>query len=422
MHDTVYGLDFGTSNSAVAILENDKPIILPIGLGGELSMPSLLFFSDRRHVAIGDRAVSEYVESGMKGRLLQSIKSFVPHPSFSGTVIFGHGHYGIEDLLALIIREVKRRADVIVGHDVKRVVMGKPAFFSHNPKEDSLAESRLHEAAIRAGFAEIRFQQEPVAAAYCYEATLSRSELVFVVDIGGGTSDVTVISLSPERKHALDRAQDILAVDNVYVGGDNFDSEVMRHKLLDYFGASIKYFNGRQWLTMPAHMMRNICQWRTIPLLRERRTKEFLSKLLVTADDKEAIRRLSSLINNDLGFALFRSIEQAKCDLSCRDESSVVFAHEPDIRINEPITRAQFNTAISDELSRIDSCINDTLAAVGVSPSKIDAAFLTGGGSQTLAIRELLTERFGASKIKTGDSFLSVAAGLALSSKLFFHL
>lgn len=417
MDKIVYGLDFGTSNSAVAVLIDGQVQVLPIGIGGSKTVPSVLFFPENEKCHyVGETAVSKYVSGGMKGRLMQSIKSFLPDSSFTGTVIRGFGFKTLEDLISLILSAIKIRADEIVGKDVREIVLGRPALFSDKKEEDKVAEDRLMVAAEKAGFEKIHFQKEPIAAAFHYATSVTNPELALVIDLGGGTSDFTLVRVRPGNSTG-DFNVDILGVEGVYVGGNNFDSEIMWHKLVKYFGVNVRYKSWQRWLEMPVHLMRLLCTWHRIPLLKDTRTRDFFRELLHTADDMESIVRLRALVEENLGFSLFQAIERAKCGLSTEEVEEIRF-YRSVIEINEPIERAEFEEMISEKIREISICIDNLLLNSGFAASDVDSVFLTGGTSYVPKVRSVLSDKFGAQKIKTGDVFTSVVAGLALNSRL----
>ena len=421
MSKLVYGLDFGTSNSAVAVLQDGKLQVLPISQGGKKTTSSVIYFPGRGGVHyVGDEAILKYVGNGMRGRFIQSIKSVLPDTLFTGTVIMGHGYFKVEDLVALILANLKACADKITGSDVRSVVMGRPAVYSDKKDEEEIAEERLIAAARLAGFEEIHLQIEPIAAALYYEVSLSQPQLALVADFGGGTSDFTLMRLSPDKAKLSRRQDDVIATAGVHIAGDDFDSAIMWHKLVKYFGANIRYESSGAVLGMPAKLMRTICEWQKISFLKNSQDQEFIRQLLYLADDKDAVRRLHTLIEKNLGFSLFQAIEGAKCDLSTKPESEIIYSRS-EIDISEPITREEFDRLISDEVSKIEGCLDKLLADSGVAVDDIDSIFLTGGTSRTPLIQVMLERKFGAAKMRMGDAFISVVSGLALSHKLFFN-
>ncbi|MDP1709951.1 MAG: Hsp70 family protein, partial [Candidatus Komeilibacteria bacterium] len=237
-----YGLDFGTTHSAISVLDGEgRATVLPVsGDNGLIIKSVLLFAQNSPRPYVGQEAIRQYLAAGMRGRLIQSIKSALVDENFIGTTINGT-RYQIEDLIALIISFLKVKADKIIGQNLDRVVLGRPAIFSDNPKKESLARDRLIMAAQKAGFKEIHFQLEPIAAALHYETSLKRPEKALIADLGGGTSDFTLMNLSPDRVNLTDRDADVLQTSGVYVGGDNLDARIMWGKVVKHFGAEASY-------------------------------------------------------------------------------------------------------------------------------------------------------------------------------------
>lgn len=414
----IYGINFGTSNSAVAITHEDgKSEVLEID--GHKTTPSLIFFPDSEpgKYYIGFEAIAQYLESGMKGRFIQSIKSVLPSDLFTGTNISGFGVLTSDDLVSMILKSLKEKADAISGTDTKNVVIGRPARFSEKKKLDELAEERLLLAAKKAGFTNIAFQLEPIAAALHYESSLNKEELVLVADIGGGTSDFTIMRLSPDKKNKANRQEDILASGGVYIGGDSFNSDIMRWKLLEYFGygSEIKTMSGKI-LPFPSDLLSQICRWQDVSFIKNRETENLLNNILYESTKKEVVINLQTLINDDLSYLLFQEIEKAKIGLSTQDQMPIIF-NKSKINIDETITRPEFEDLIDDRLKKISNSVEEVVAAAGILNKSIDAVFITGGSSLIPAVRDIFASKFGAEKIVSSDSFTSVASGLALSSK-----
>lgn len=429
MSELVYGVDFGTTNSAIAYTHNGTVEIITHGNAARKTMPSVLFFPEEsgspgRNTGyfVGHDALDHYAEGFIDGRLMLSLKSTLPEKWLTGTRI-NRNWYDIEDLIALILANLKQKADAATGVDVKSVVMGRPAVFSTDSEKEVFAQERLWAAARKAGFEEIFFQIEPIAAALFYESSLTRAEFVLVADLGGGTSDFTLMRLAPDKIHHRDRRADILGTAGVPVAGDKLDSAIMWRKLTPYFGANVKWRswdNRHQWLDMPVHIMRAICDWRQIAFLKESRQRKRITDIRHLADDPETVERLETLIDENLGFALFRAIEQAKADLSDTTDTQIDFHHAL-IHITETIGRAEFEQMIAEETGAIETCLDNFLADLHIRPEDIHSVFLTGGTAYVPCIRTLLNDKFGAHKIRQGDAFISVASGLALSSHLFFE-
>jgi hypothetical chaperone protein len=419
----VFGIDFGTTNSALSIYRNGTVEVVNIDElnANGLLMRSVLYFNEENEIFAGHEAINHYVGEGAAGRFMQSIKTFLPNRSFESTEVFGK-KYGIDDLVAIILRKIKAKGEACVGCPVDSVVLGRPVLFSEDPEKDALAQNRLETAARKAGFKHIWFQFEPVAAALSFEETLpaGTEKLVFIGDFGGGTSDFTVIRVKGGDFARSDRRSDVLSLGGVYTAGDKFDSQIMWDKIAKYFGRGVKYkgMGKDELFDIPHSIIYTLCQWHRIPLLRARKTREQIRLIKHAATDKKAIENLEHLINDNYGFFLFQSIEKAKCELSHLDLTRISF-RERDLSISEEITKEEFEAINGENIARIAGCIDEVVARSGVTHGEIDTVFLTGGTSRIPFIRGLFQERFGEEKLENRDAFTSVVHGLGSSVPLF---
>ncbi|QRK12454.1 Hsp70 family protein [Archangium violaceum] len=405
------GLDFGTSNTAIALPDGT---VLPIspGYSDPRLYRSVIFFpEDEREVYTGAPAITRYLEDH-SGRFIQSVKSFLHSASFRATQIRGRT-WLIEDLVALLLRRVRDAAASQMGAAPESVVLGRPALFAPDPEADALAEQRLRRAAEIAGFTHIQFLIEPIAAALSYESQLTRDELVLVADFGAGTTDLTLMRLGPSRRGNPDRRADVVGSTGVRIGGDRFDAEIMRHKLLPRFGAGSTYkvrgFSDKR-LAVPQHVMSKLLSWHEMSFIREKSTQELLELMLESSDKPAEAEALYDLVMDNLGYRLFRAIEAVKVQLSSSEEATLDF-EEARIHLHEPITRAEFETASESLLTELRE-VTEGLLKRCEGAGEVDAVFLTGGSSQIPAVRRLYTERFGEARVRTRDAFTSVAEGL----------
>lgn len=418
-----FGIDFGTTNSVLAVSQDGSVEIVdidPLSVS-KRTLKSVLFFDEEGGISIGQEAIDQYVDySGMYGRFMQSIKAFLPSRGFTETYVFGK-RYEIEDLIALILKAIKHRGELHVGHVVDTVVMGRPVLFSEDRELDLLAEERLRTAALRSGFTNVHFVYEPIAATLAYESNLQEGEerLVLMGDFGGGTSDFVVMRLRGGIHDPREnRGKDILSTGGVYVAGDSFDASLMWHKLAKYFGrrAKIRGSLPDQILEVPVWIPMTLCEWHMIPQLRDRKTLQIVHSLRGMSDeDRQAVENLHTLIIENLGYMLFRAIEKAKRELSERGSSVIEFS-EKNIVIQEEIIRDEFETLAEDKFQKIEACMGDTLARSGVSTGDIDVVLLTGGSSFIPKIRRIFSDKFGREKLLPIDAFTSVAYGLGLSA------
>jgi hypothetical chaperone protein len=332
--------------------------------------------------------------------------------------VFGK-RFDLGDLIQIILKEIKHRGELYVGHVVDTVVLGRPVVFSSNKEEDLLAEERLRTAALRAGFTNIHFVYEPIAATLSYELALNPDEekLVFMGDFGGGTSDFVVMRLRGGTVDPTeDRSKDILAVDGVYIGGDALDSDVMYAKVAPYFGKGATYLSAtQQVLDIPSGMITTLCRRHEFASLRDRRQLQTIKELRVAAEagSRIALQNLESLVLNNLGHMLFQAVEQAKILLSDSEAATISFG-EKEIAFEETITRTEFETIVAGRLDEIGQCSDRVLRQAGVNPLDIDLVLLTGGTSFIPCVKNVFAERFGQQKLKPIDAFTSVAHGLGL--------
>lgn len=417
--DTIFGIDFGTTNSSLAINTDGKTVLAPIDRAGGAAIEilrSVIFFGDDGTTFVGQEAVERYIDDCAGGRFLRSVKTLLPSPSFTGTVIRGKLRQA-EDLAAIILRTIRERGQKIAGAEVERAVIGRPVVFSTDPKNDALAEQRLREAALKAGFKDVTFQLEPIGAALLYESTLpaGKEEIVIIGDFGGGTSDFTVMRLGG-RARKNNRREDVLALGGVYIGGDAFDSLIMWEKMARHFGRGVKFrsLEGR-WHDMPLGILHQLKSWHLIPFLRERKTRQQIREIRLNADNPEPLVRLEKLVDDNTGIILFRSVEEAKCSLTENMKAKIGFEN-----MVEVVTRNDFEAMIGSHVDTIDQCIADTLARAQLGSEDIDRVFITGGSSKIPLIRRVFEEKFGAEKVSEGDAFTSVAHGLGLSASILF--
>ncbi|MDC0710471.1 Hsp70 family protein [Stigmatella sp. ncwal1] len=411
----VCGLDFGTSNTAAALPDGTVLPIAPETREQRLFRSVLFFPEDERTVYAGAPAITRYLEDNA-GRFIQSVKSFLHSRSFRATQVHGRT-WTIEDLVAILLRRVREAMAAHLGSAPEAVVLGRPAVFTEDAEADALAEQRLRKAAELAGFTRIQFLIEPIAAALAYEAQLSRDELVLVADFGAGTTDLTLMRLGPSRRGQPDRRGDVVGSTGVRIGGDRFDAEIMRHKLLPRFGAGTTYrvrgLSDKR-LKVPQHVMAKLLSWHEMSFIREKSTQELMEMMLESSDQPETAEALYDLVMENLGYRLFRAIEEVKVRLS-QDEEATLDFEEARITLHERITRAEFESFSQPLLTELDQCTQGLLdRCTGV--GEIDAVFLTGGSSQIPAVRQLYVQRFGEGRVRTADAFTSVAEGLGRAS------
>lgn len=408
----IYGLDFGTSNSVLAVLNTDSKEIVKV-----FGESSLIYFQDEENCFVGNEAIQKYLKNNMSGRLLKSIKTLLPQSRFTFTYIYGK-KYTAEDLVCILLSYLKTQADEFAGENVTEVVMGRPVVFSEDPEEDKLAEKRLLLAARKAGFEKIWFQYEPIAAGFLYEQTIEKPETVLIGDFGGGTSDFTLMKLDKEKMKSADRKPDIIRTGGIHIGGDDFDAQIMWYKIVPYFGYGLKYDSMGKMLDLPVHIFRTLCEWEQMAFLKEGNIRRKLDMYYRYTNNNPALARLMHFIDHNLGFSMFQHIEKSKIELSGKDFTEIIF-DESIINIQARVDLQEFNGFIERELTKIDNFITAFLEKANVNPDQIHNVFITGGTSSLSAVADIFNRKFSPEKIHSGDNFNSVAQGLALS---YFYL
>lgn len=420
MSNFLYGIDFGTTNSALSIYDEDKLEII-----STIITPSLIYFPDdlsltgSLNYVVGEMAITAYLQDNMKGRFIKSIKQILSKSSFIETRI-QNKRYNASDLVALILKELKQRADQITGVDCRKAVIGRPVFFDDDDtQKDTLAQTRLTKAAQLAGFDAVRFQYEPIGAAFAYEKSLKQKEKVLVADLGGGTTDFTYLTLDPAKVGAQDRKDDLLATGGIYIGGDSFDSAFMWEKGTPYFGKNTQYeATPGKVLTVPKSLFANICTWDKMNFFSGLRIQKDIENYYYFSGNDPLFKNLITLIDNNLGYSVFQSIEQTKITLTAADQAKFRYSNMG-IEINEQVSLPDYDGIIAKDVQRISNYLNEFLERNDIAVEDLDSLFLTGGTSMVAAIQKLFKEKFPMVKVNSGDNFTSVAQGLAYSGYLF---
>ncbi|MGH9605615.1 MAG: Hsp70 family protein [Terracidiphilus sp.] len=438
------GLDFGTTNSTVAIKSGDTQIRIatfPFRGAETPSFRSVLYFEQvksasgvkRAHSLTGPAAIERYLEAEEKGRLIQSLKSHLSNRGLTGTEIFGH-RYKLEGVVSRMLGDLRKNVEHQFGRPIGQAMVGRPVRFvgAETNEDDDFAVARLREAFAAAGFERVDFEMEPVAAACAYESTLDHDELILIGDFGGGTSDFSILRVGPGVRSRGRTAQDLLGNSGVGLAGDAFDARIVRKLVSPALGSNSEARSLNKLLpAVPAWIYANLERWHYLSFLRTNNVREILKSARARALEPEKIEALIAIVDEDLGYQLHQAVQQVKFELSrshtaefrFRDGnprlpgpafSNPVFSNI-DLRI--PVTRAEFEQWIANELHAIELCIDSLVRAAGVHPRDIDCVFLTGGSSFVPAVRRIFAARFGEERIRGGNEFTSVAHGLALRAE-----
>ena len=416
-----FGLDFGTTNSALAQANADRTVQLAEFSGGT-TFRSILYFDEddaarthRLRVVAGPDAIQSYLNAKTAGRLVQSTKSYLASRLFTQTQIFGET-YSLEELIGILLRYLRKSAEAQLGDLGSTLVVGRPVHFSgtKNDDDDEFAVGRLRKAFGNAGFDDVHFLPEPVAAAYKYQRRLDHDELVLIADFGGGTSDFSLVRLPAKASAGAELSHQVIGNDGVGIAGDTFDSKLVRNLVAPMLGLGSRYKTEfGKVLPVPNWLYEHLERWHYLSFLKTRKNMELLRQLQFQALAPEKIAALIDLVDHDLGYRLYQSTEAAKCALSAAADTQFRFA-EAAVDIRKPVSRNEFESWIEPELGLIAGCVDRLLAHCNVASRDIDAIFMTGGSSFVPAVRKIFEHKFKHAPIRAGQEFTSVAEGLAL--------
>lgn len=420
------GVDFGTSNSTVGWIgpatqsppagsrsgTQSSNTLLALE-DGKPTLPSVVFFNaDDEEVRYGRAALADYL-AGYEGRLMRSLKSLLGTSLMDGQTEVGGRALPFRLLLAQFIGEVKRRAERQAGRPFEHAVFGRPVhFIDDNKQADQLAEDTLAEVARSVGFREVAFQYEPIAAAFDYESQIDREELVLIADIGGGTSDFSLVRLGPGRAGKPERRDDILATGGVHIGGTDFDKYLSLASVMPLLGYRSALRSGAE---IPSSYYFNLATWHTINQAYTRKSIGQLDELVRDAREPAKLARLKHLIDERAGHWLAMQVEAAKIGLSAQEAVTLELDRlaPPE---SLPVQRATFEEAIGQLLDSIDATVLRLLGEAGLAPAAVDTVFFTGGSSGVGLLRERIGALVPDARKVEGDLFGSIGAGLALDA------
>lgn len=421
------GIDFGTTNSSIGLARDGAVHMVQFSSRSGLSPSSRsLLYLQRRMLAqgkpvsvwTGAAGIEHYLQSdsfddALQGRLIQSLKSYLSARSLTGTEIFGRP-YQFEILVARMLRDLREWASDFFGFEVTHALSGRPVMFvgAETELDNDFALQRLRAAYLEAGFTQVDFALEPVAAAYAYESGIDREELLLIGDFGGGTTDFSLLRVSPALRAA--GGPQVLGTTGVGIAGDAFDARVVRRLISPALGSEAEARSlGKLLPALPAWVFANLERWHTLSFLRTREVHAMLRTAERNALEPEKIAALRAVVENDLGYRLHQAVQRVKVDLSAHDHAEFVLDTEA-LELKTPVTRADFERWIAPELGRMEASLDQLLQTTGTDAAQVDRVFLTGGTSLVPAVRRVFASRFGEERVQSGEAFTSVAYGLAL--------
>ncbi len=409
---TACGLDFGTSNTTLGTMSGGSPRLCRLE-GDAVTIPSAIFFAPDGGATIGRAGIDDYV-AGRPGRLMRSLKSVLGRPLLDETTQVGRRRIGFRDVIARYLGAVKARAEAATGRALDSVVHGRPVHFvDGDPEGDGKAEDALRDIAREVGFRHVAFELEPIAAALDYERSLDREEIALIADIGGGTSDLSIIRLGPNLRRKAERTGDIIANDGLRLGGTDFDRMLSLHSVMPHLG--YRSPARRPGLDVPSSYFHDLATWPSINRLYTAKVRREVEEVRRDAARPDLIERLLAVISAERGHTLAMEVEHAKISLSDQETATVSLdAVEPGLSLlmDRPDlvhATARLTVRLGD---RIAACIRQA----GLVPHDIDAVFLTGGSTRLPHTRSVIVAAVPAARVVDGDTFGSVGTGLTLEA------
>lgn len=419
MQPVAVGVDFGTSNTVIAVVGADRSsavMKVTSRLGEGAALPSILCFRpaepnprERPVSSAGADAVADYISRTGPARLVQSMKSFLGSRAFVDTKVFSHT-YTLESLVGTLLEHLYDATGARKLLEQAPLVIGRPIEFAGASPDDELAQTRLKAAFAIAGPAADRVGLEPEAAAYAFASRARGRHLVLVADLGGGTSDFSIVEVDAD---GAEPKLTPLAQTGIGIAGDRFDYQIVHNAVCPALGMGSQFQPETKRLPIPLWIYANFSSWHQLSMMNNRQTLRHITDILRTAVDQQAFEGLVHVIRNEEGFSLFQAVSRVKQTLTAQDTARLSFKAGP-IEIDRTVGRADFERWIADDLSRIEATADAAVRVAGVAPASLTRVFMTGGTALVPAVRELFAKKFGADKLIGGDEFSSVAQGLAL--------
>lgn len=408
------GIDFGTSNSSLAVANQDDVFLIPVE-EQHMTIPSAMFFARKDNEAFFGREAMERFLSRQPGRLMRSLKRVLGTTAMrQGTMVNGE-LMKFDQIIAAFLDQMKRKAEADCQTELRHVVMGRPVHFTDNdPAADQRAENELKAVAMSMGFEHVGFQFEPIAAAFAHEARITGEKLAIVVDLGGGTSDFTIIRLSKENARKHDRSGDILANTGVRLGGNDFDKDLSLAEMMPELGFRSKY--GTKNLEVPSYHYFDLSEWSKVNFLYTNRILFQARQLLRETHDPVKYGRLINVLEQETGHAVLAETEKIKIGLTKSDiHVAALDFIDQDLRLD--VARENFNAAISPKSERIVNAAKECLQNAGIGSEAIGLVIMTGGSTEIPLIQEQFRQLFPQAEWSEENKLSSVGLGLAYDAR-----
>lgn len=412
------GIDFGTTNTTAALTQNgSRPKLVPLE-GDETTIPSALFFDPSNKVYFGRKAIQMYVD-GKTGRCMRSLKRVLGSDLMLSGTYLNNRRVSFTEILGCFLKNVKNKIDVAAGSNIENVVLGRPVHFrDHNEIGDLRAENELRKIASDVGFKNIEFQYEPIAAAFAHESVIENEKLACVIDIGGGTSDFTILRVGRHLMTKIDRKDDILASTGVRIGGNDFDKDLSLKSFMPTFGYKTLQGGNTKYdkiIDLPTAPYYTMAEWSLINSMYNYKDLNFAKKMLYNAIEKEKVSRFVELIEKERGYSLMNAVENTKIQLTNNANMNVKLNFISD----KPMvctTREEFEDSLNFDIKRIFKQIDKCVNLAQIKPNDIELVILTGGSTEIPHIQNLISNYFPNAELSQENKLSSVGIGLAYDS------
>ena len=431
-----FGLDFGTSNTSLAVHDGESTRVLPIDPTVGETMPTVLYIRSDGTPLVGRPAIDAYLEDnrtrgpirrefkmlGIRmassdnkvqstveahiytdlsapGRLFQALKTFLGDPLETRTNVFGNAK-GLEELIALILVHVRNRASDLVGSAPEAITLGRPVRFIGGESAEGRAIARLRAAAELAGFREIRFVPEPIAAAHAADVAAGTS-LVF--DFGGGTLDLCVVRREP-------RGLRVLATAGGPVGGDRATELLIDDAVAPRLGSRAEW--GPKRLRLPRYIVNALRDWHALSALNEKPLLDALDDLVRAGAPRRELAALRSAIELQLGYEIFEATDATKIGLSGA-ATALLSYHRAEVDVDARVTRGRFERLLVPLIEETTVLVREVVSNAHLAPDDITEIVYTGGSSAIPVFRGLMHRLLPSAVARDAAAFTSVAAGLA---------
>lgn len=413
-HNQICGIDFGTTNSAIACSRsNSNDSIELIALeDGKSTIPTAVFFDfEEWTIFFGREGIEKYID-GHPGRLMRSLKSVLGSKLMDETTQIGHNQYEFSDIIGFFVGHIKRTAELRINSSLEHTVIGRPVYFvDGDPVADKRAEEELKGVFVKQGFKNVSFEYEPIAAARDYESRIDKEELVLIMDIGGGTSDFSLIRLSPGSRNKQDRSEDIIANSGIHIGGTDLDKQFSLAAVMPEMGRGSLTIDGR---LMPPNDYSALATWHDINSLYQKKTRVEIGKLYNLASRKDLVKRLVKTVETQRGHELAHAVELGKINLSNNHAIGIDLEFIEDDWLIK-VTQSQLLSSISLQIQKVmDAAKNTVTLEAGMDVAQIKTVFMTGGSIGLPVFEQQVRSMFPNAKVIQGDHFASVASGLGM--------